>query len=161
MNLLVSASPANLQCAKVIEEATQVRTSLCPDVRKAAAMARDNEYAIVIVDSAAMYEDQSFADQVFRNAPLAVAVEINTALMNSARIVSEVRSAVARVDRAKQTGFRQATRQAYNEFKGEITGISVAADLALRAAESPMFREEKLKDIDQLATRMRSRFDFQ
>ncbi len=161
MNLLISSSPGNLECAKAIEELTQVRTVLCGDIRKAANLARNGEYAIAIVDRAAMYDDPSYIEEIFRNAPLAVPVLINSATMNTARVTAEVRSAIARVEREKQVAARQAARQLYNELKGEITGISVAAGLALQASEAPVFVEEKLKDIEQLAERMRSRFDFQ
>jgi len=161
MNLLISSSPGNLDCAKAIEELTQVRTVLCSDIRKAANLARNGEYAIAIVDRAAMYDDPSFIDEVFRNAPLAVPVLINTAVMNTDRVTAEVTAAIARVDREKQVAARQAARALYNEMKGEITGISVAAGLALQSQQVPIFVEDKLKDIEQLADRMRSRFDFQ
>ncbi|ABF42269.1 hypothetical protein Acid345_3268 [Candidatus Koribacter versatilis Ellin345] len=161
MNLLISSSPGNLECAKAIEELTQVRTVLCSDIRKAANIARNGEYTVAIVDRAAMYDDPSFIDEVFRNAPLAVPVLINTAIMNSDRVIAEVTAAISRVEREKQVAARQAGRALYNELKGEITGISVAAGLALQSQAAPMFVEEKLKDIEQLAGRMRSRFEFQ
>ncbi len=161
MNLLISSSPGNLECAKAIEEFTQVRTVLCSDIRKAANVARNGEFTVAIVDRAAMYDDPSFIDEVFRHAPLAVPVLINTAIMNTQRVTAEVNAAIARVEREKRVAARQAARALYNELKGEITGISVAAGLALKSHDAPVFVEEKLKDIEQLADRMRSRFDVQ
>jgi hypothetical protein len=86
-------------------------------------------------------------------------VLINSALMSADRITREVRSAIARVERERALAVRQAEALVRNDLKGEITGILIAAELALESNGVPAFVEEKLRDIEQLAARMRGRFD--
>lgn len=159
MNLLISASPRSQECAVAIEEATQVRTTVCGDFTKAATLVRSGEYAAVIFDQASLHPDPVIPENILRNAGLAVPVFVNSALMAQGRILAEVRSALARVEREKKLAIRQAEAGLRNEMKGEITGILIAAELALASPSLPVFAEEKLKDIEQLATRMRGRFE--
>jgi hypothetical protein len=159
MNLLVSASPRNGECAEAIEEFTQVRTMICNDPAKARNMARSGEYTAIIIDQASLDPDPIIAEDILRNAGLAIPVFVNSALMATARISAEVQSALARVEREKSFALRQAEAMLRNDLKGEITGILIAAQLALSSLGSPVFVEEKLRDIEHLATRMRGRFE--
>jgi hypothetical protein len=159
MNLLVSASPRSHECAGAIEEATQIRTTVCGDVVKAATLVRNGEYTAVIFDQASIHPDPIIPEGILRNAGLAVSVFVNSALMAPARITAEVRSALARVEREKKLAIRQAEALLRNDLKGEITGILIAAQLVLSNPDIPLFVEEKVRDIEQLATRMRGRFE--
>ena len=152
-------SPRSAECAAAIEEATQVRTSVCGDMTKAAALARNGEYTAVIFDQASLPADPAVPDQILRNAGLAVPVFVNTALMAPERITTEVRSALARVEREKKLAMQQAEALLRNDLKGEITGILIASQLALETHGVPPFVGEKLRDIAQLANRMRGRFE--
>jgi hypothetical protein len=159
MNLLVSASPRSQECANAIEEATQIQTTVCGDFTKAASLVRSGEYAAIIFDQASLHPDPVIPDNILRNAGLAIPVFVNSALMAQGRILAEVRSALSRVEREKKLAIRQAEAILRNELKGEITGILIAAELALATPGLPDFAEEKLKDIEHLATRMRGRFE--
>jgi hypothetical protein len=158
MNLLISVSPRIQDCAAAIEEATQVATTVCTDAKRAATLVRSGEYSAVVFDQATMH-DPALPDEVLRSAGLAVPVFVNSALMSPARITAEVRSALARVEREKRLATRQAEALLRNDLKGEITGILIAAELALQSPDLPLFAEEKLRDIEHLAARMRSRFE--
>jgi hypothetical protein len=159
MNLLISISPRSQECAAAIEEATQVATTVCTDVRRAATLVRSGEYGAVVFDQATLQPDPVMPDEILRHAGLAVPVFVNSALMSQGRITAEVRCAMARVDREKRLATRQAEALLRNDLKGEVTGILIAAELALQSPDLPLFAEDKLKDIEQLATRMRSRFE--
>lgn len=159
MNLLVSASPRSRECAAAIEEETQIRTTICGDITKAASLARSGEYSAVIFDQATMQSDPVVPDEILRNAGLAVPVFVNSALMSQGRITAEVRTALARLEREKRLAIRQAEALLRNDLKGEITGILIATELALASRDCSIFVEEKLRDIEQLATRMRGRFE--
>jgi hypothetical protein len=159
MNLLVSASPRSQECAAAIEEATQIPTTICGDLTKAATLVRSGEYAAVIFDQASLHPDPIIPENILRNAGLAVPVFVNSALTAQGRIMAEVRSALARVEREKKLAIRQAEALLRNDLKGEITGILIASQLALASSELTPFVEEKLRDIEHLATRMRGRFE--
>jgi hypothetical protein len=159
MNLLVSASPRSHECAGAIEEATQIRTTVCGDVVKAASLVRSGEYTMVIFEQAGLPPDPMIPEDILRNAGLAIPVFVNSALMAPARITAAVRSALGRVEREKKLAIQQAEAALRNDLKGEITGILIAAQLALSTTEIPLFVEEKLHDIEQLAIRMRGRFE--
>ncbi len=159
MNLLVSTSPRSQECAAAIEEATQVPTTVCGDVVRAATLVRSGEYTAIIFDQASLHPDPVIPENILRNAGLAVPVFVNSALMAQGRIMAEVRSALSRVEREKRLAIRQAEALLRNDLKGEITGILIAAELALSSGDLAPFVEDKLRDIEQLATRMRSRFE--
>ena len=159
MNLFVSASPRSTECAAAIEESTQVPTKICSDATKSKALVRNTEYGAVIFDQATLDPDPRAADDILRHAGLAVPVFVNSSLMSTARMTAEVRSALARVEREKRLALRQAEAFLRNDIKGEITGILIAAQLALSAPGISTFLEEKVRDIEQLATRMRGRLE--
>ncbi len=159
MNLLVSASPRSTECATAIEDTTQIRTSICSDIAKAKNLVRSGEYSAVIFDQATLDPDPSIADDILHNAGLAVPVFINSALMSSARITAEVRSAFVRIERERRLAQRQAEALLRNDVKGEITGILISAQLALSTPGLPHFIEDKIRDIEQLANRMRGRLE--
>lgn len=158
MNLLISASPRNKECAEAIEEFTQSRTNICSDLTKAATLARSGEYTAIIFDQASLPPDAAGMDEILRNAGLAVPVYVNSALMSTGRIMAEVRSALSRLEREKKIAVQQAEVMLRNDLKGEITGILIAAELALETSGNSQFVKEKLHDIEELATRMRGRF---
>lgn len=153
MNLLISATPGSHACAAAIEEATQTRTKVCGDLTRAANLARSGEYAAIIFDQATL--DPGIPEDILRNAGLAVPVFINSALMATGRITAEVRAALARVERERKLAIRQAEALLRNDLKDEITGILIAAQLALASPDNPVFVEEKVRDIAHLADRMR------
>lgn len=159
MILLISASSGSVECAAAIEEATQLRTRICSDIAKAATAARAGEYTAIVVDEAGMPGDPAFTDELLRNAGLAIPVSINSGLMSKDRISREIRSALARVERERKQAVRQAEAVLRNDLKGEITGILIAAEVALASDSLSPFVEEKLKAIEHLATRMRGRFE--
>ncbi len=159
MNLFVSASPRSGACAAAIEESTQIRTAVCADATKAKNQVRSGEYTAIIFDQAGIDPDPEVPENILRNAGLAVPVFVNSALMATARITAEVRSALARIEREKRLAVRQAEALLRSDLKGEITGILIAAQLVLSAPDNPSFVEEKVRDIEQLATRMRGRFE--
>lgn len=159
MNLLISVSPRNNECATAIEEATQIRTAVCADINKAANVARSGEYTTVIFDQASLPPDPIVSEEILRNAGLAVPVFVNSALMAPARITAEVRTALGRVAREKKLALQQAEALLRNDLKGEITGILIAAELALATPGIPLFAAEKVRDIEHLASRMRGRFE--
>ena len=159
MNLLISVSPRSQECAAAIEEATQVATTVCSDIKRAATVVRSGEYGAIVFDQATLQPDPVVPDELLRNAGLAVPVFVNSALMSPVRITAEVRAAFARVEREKRLATRQAEALLRNDLKGEITGILIAAELVLKTPGLPLFAEEKLRDIEQLATRMRARFE--
>ena len=159
MNLLVSASPRVADCAAAIEESTQIRTTICADPAKAKSLVRSGEYTAVIFDQATLDPDPALTEEILHNAGLAIPVFVNSALMGTGRITAEVKAAFARVEREKRLAIRQAEALLRNDVKGEITGILIAAQLALSSRDTSLFVEEKLRDIEQLATRMRSRFE--
>jgi hypothetical protein len=158
MNLLISISPGNLQCAKLIEETTQVRTKLCTDLSQAADAARNGEFSLIVFDHAGV-GDPSCAMQLYRQAPLALLVDINSGLMSDKRIAAEIRGAVARLEREKKLAVLRAEMSVRSAFKGETTGILVSTQLALKVSDSPAFVREKLQDIHQLANRMKSQIE--
>lgn len=159
MNLLISVSPRSKECASAIEEATQIQTTICTDVKKAATLVRSGEYSAVVFDQATLQIDPVLPEEILRNAGLAVPAFVNSVVMSPGRITAEVRGALARVEREKRLATRQAEALLRNDLKGEITGILIAAQLALETRDVPLFVEDKLRDIEQLASRMRSRFE--
>ncbi len=159
MILFVSASSRAADCAKAIEKAVRQTSAVCASAAEAAALSRSGEYEIVIFDQATLGNDPSDAAVILRNAEVAFPVYVNSALMNTPRIVSEVCAAIQRVQNERQAAMREAQALLRNEMKGEITGILLSAELLLSTPGIPPLAAEKARDIQQLATRLRQYFE--
>jgi hypothetical protein len=88
----------------------------------------------------------------------AAPIFINFAICGRERLIREVQMAVQRRHHDRLLAREAAQAALGNEIKGDITGILLAAQLALEHLELPPEAREKLQQILELALGLESRF---
>ena len=101
--------------------------------------------------------DPQGADLLWQQAGTAVPVQVNFAISNCARVVREVRSALARRAQEEALAMRAASSAVGSELKSVVTGILLQSELALREPMVSPRLEAKLRHLVELAGDLRER----
>ncbi len=149
----VESCSANL--ARALGSTVEVATT-----RKAGlALLRRNEYSIVIVDDSMAESDPAAAELLWKNAGLAVPLQINFAISGPARLVREVRAALARREQERSLAMKAAASTMESEMRSAVTGLLLQSQLALA---EPGVREPlaaKLRMMAELAGNLRAQLE--
>ncbi|HUI85428.1 MAG TPA: hypothetical protein VL240_14475 [Candidatus Binatia bacterium] len=157
MILLVTTSSRAKECAAAIEQGTGHKTHVATSVPQAVSRMRDAEYEALAIDQPLLESDPHAADTLLNRCGLAMPVYISFALHGSQRIVREVQVALRRAEQEKLTAARSAASVLQHQLRGEITGILLNSELALRQESLPAGVAEKIRSVRELAQKMRSR----
>ncbi len=84
---------------------------------------------------------------------------VNLALHSSERVVREVQVALRRAEKEKVVAMRAAGQVLRNQLRGEVTGILLNSELALRQKSLSPDIAEKIKSVRELAEKMRSQLE--
>jgi hypothetical protein len=114
-------------------------------------------YAIVILDQILADSDADGADRIWKNAGVAIPLQINFALAGSARVEREIRGALARREREHQLAVAAATAAVDAELKNAVTGFLLESRLALAEENLPPHIENRLRTLAEMASRLRER----
>ncbi len=114
-------------------------------------------YSIVIVDQMLADNDREGAETIWKNAGIAVPLQINFALAGSARLEREIRSALARRERERNIATAAAAAAVDAELKNAITGFLLEARLALAEENVPPRIASRLRTLEEMAGRLRNR----
>jgi CheY-like chemotaxis protein len=102
--LLITAVSGAAECAQAMEKQLGLRVDTVPDRRAGLAALRREEYAVVILDENLALADAVATDVLWKQASLAVPIEINFAICGCARITREVRAALQSELAMRETG---------------------------------------------------------
>lgn len=114
-------------------------------------------YAIVILDQVFADTDPEGSELIWKNAAVAIPLQINFALAGSTRLEREVRSALARREREQQLAVSAAAGALDVELKNAITGFLLESQLALAEADIPPPVESRLRTLAGMAEQLRER----
>ncbi len=159
MILIVTSARAAVECAKVLESALNETTEIADSVRRAATMARNNDYTAIVLDDPMVETEFDSLDSLMNNAGMAVPVYVNLAVTGAERLVREVKSALRRHEEARLVAIRAAESLLRSEIRDAVTGILLSTELALKVPELPADAEQKMKSVCHLATQIRSRLE--
>jgi hypothetical protein len=159
MILMVTSAKAGQEWAAILESALSESVELAESVRKAASLARNNDYTAVVLDDPMVETELEALDTLLHNSGMAVPVYVNMAICSADRMVREVKSALRRHNEARLVAIRAAESLLRSEIRDAITGILLSSELALKVPELPYDAEEKLKSVCHLASQIRSRLE--
>jgi hypothetical protein len=159
MILMVTGAKAGQECARVLEGALSETVELAESVRKAASLARNNDYTAIVLDDPMVETEMEALDSLLHNTGMAVPVYVNMAICSADRMVREVKSALRRHNEARLVAIRAAESLLRSEIRDAVTGILLSSELALKVPELPYDAEEKLKSVCILASQIRSRLE--
>lgn len=114
-------------------------------------------YTVILLDQNLADSDPDGASLLWKNAGVAIPLQINFALAGSARVEREVRAALARRQREQQLACAAATAAVDIELKNAITGMLLESRLALAEENIPPQIEIRLRTLADMADRLRER----
>jgi hypothetical protein len=157
MILLVTTSSRGKECAAALERGTGQPAQLAGSVPQAITRLQSTEYDALAVDQSLLEADFRALDTLLNHAGTALPIYVNLALHNCDRVVREVQVALRRAEKEKQWAMNMAERVLRNQLRGEVTGILLTSELALRQPAVPAEVVAKIRLVQDMAEKMRSR----
>jgi hypothetical protein len=157
MILLITSSANGPECARALVSASRVKTEVAPDLHVALNHLRENEYTAVVIDDHVANGPASQLEVLFKHLGTAVPVFVNLGISRKERVVRDVLTALRRLDQEKTLARRSVEWELRSQLKGDLTGILLAAQQALDVPTLPGPAASKLKNVCELADRMRTR----
>ncbi len=159
MILLVTTSSRAKECAAALDQGTGHKTHLAASVPQALSKLRAAEYDGLAIDQSLLEADFRALDTLLNHAGMAIPLYVNLALHSSERVVREVQVALRRADKEKTLAMQTAERVLRNQLRGEVTGILLNSELALRQKSLAPDIAERIQSVRELAEKMRSRLE--
>jgi len=157
MILLVTTSSRGKEYAAALERATGHTTHVAGSVPQAVAKLQAAEYDLLATDQSLLEADLRAMDTLLNRCGMAIPVYVNLALHSSERIVREVQVALRRAQQEKVAAERVAGKLLGSELRGELTGILLNSELALRHGGLAPEIAKNINSVRELAEKMRSR----
>jgi hypothetical protein len=155
--LMITSIPGVENCAAALAVQLAFPVEIAGSRKNGLARLRRHEYSIVVVDDAIAESDPEGAELLWKHAGLAVPVQINFAISGTARLVREVRAALARREQEQALAMRAAAVAVESELRDTVTGLILQSQLALaEPALSPQL-SAKLKTVADLAGSLKHR----
>ncbi|MGH9556365.1 MAG: hypothetical protein ACRD2Y_11145 [Terriglobales bacterium] len=159
MILMISASPRAQDYAAAVSLGTGCAIQLAPGVRRASALLRSEEFTVVVVDQALVEHDPRAIDVLIGRAGAAIPVFVPLAICSPARLLGDVRAAMARREMEARQADQAARRRLSSELRGDVAAILQSSEIALREPALTARAQEKLKSVVELAQQMRTRLE--
>jgi hypothetical protein len=156
MILLVTTSNRGNECAAALEQGTGHKTLLVSSVSAALSRLQSSECKILAIDQSLLEADFRALDVLLNHAGAAMPLYLNLALHGSERIVREVQVALRRTENEKLAAMRSAQSVLRSQLRDEVTGILLNSELALRQPAVPAPVAEKLRQVQNMAEKMRT-----
>lgn len=157
--LVVSTLSGAKNCAAAIMQQMGLEVEIVPGRREAMEALRTGTYAAVIVDDALAEADPRGAELLWKMAGLAIPMQVNFALTGTARLVRDLRAALARRGQEQGAAERAALQALDDELRNSVSGLLLHAQLALRDSPSSVQLEQRLRKMADLAGDLKQRLD--
>ena len=156
--LLISALSGAKNCAAAIMQQMGLDVEVAPG-REAMDLLRGGSFAAVIVEDALAEGDPRGAEVLWKMAGLAIPMQVNFALTGSARLIRDLRAALARREQEQGAAQRAALRAVESELRNTISGLLLHTQLALRESPPSPQLEQRLRLMAELAGNLKQRLD--
>jgi len=113
-------------------------------------------YSAVVVDQLLADADPEGAALLWKQAGLAVPLELNFAIASPSRLEREIRAALSRREREQQVASRAVAAAADSALKNAVTGILLESELALSEAGIPPQLQARLEHLASMAAQLRN-----
>lgn len=157
--LVISALSGAETCAAALMQQMGLDAEVVPGRREAVEALRTGVYAAVIVDDALAEGDPRGAEVLWKMAGLAIPMQVNFALTGSARLVRDLRAALARREQEQGAAQRAALRAVESDLRNSISGLLLHTQLALRESPPSPQLEQRLRLMAELAGNLKQRLD--
>jgi signal transduction histidine kinase len=159
MILLVTASSRAKECAAALETSARQNVDLAHSVPRALAKLQRTEYDTLVIDESLVEIDDSAVNALLNHAGMAMPIYINLGLHRTERLVSEVIAGLARKHAERIGAKRSAITELQSQLRGDLTGILLASELALRESALPPRVADRINSVHRLAEQIRTRLE--
>ena len=159
MILLVTASSRAKECASALEMAARQKVDLASSVSRAILKLRDGEYNALVIDESLAEVDDAAVSALLNYAAFAMPIYINLGLHRTERLVREVLAGLWRKHAEHLSAKRSAITELQSQLRGDLTGILLASELALRDKATPPRVADRITSVHRLAEQIRTRLD--
>jgi len=142
-----------------VETATREKTLLETSLRGAIPILREQEFAAVIIDESVVEAQSGSAELLLENLGSAIPVFVNLAIRGTGRVVEEVRAALRRRKREHEAARRHAQAELKSELGSDLTGLLLAAQVALKSAGLSAEGQQRLSALCELAENLKGRLE--
>jgi hypothetical protein len=156
MILLVTLSSRGRECAAALEQGTGHKARLAGTVPQAVSRLQGDEYDVLVIDQCMVEADLRGLDALLNRCGAAMPVYVNLALHSCERVLREVQVALRRIESEKLLAMNSAQKHLGNQLRGNLTGILLTSELALRHNSMPPDVAEKVRTVLDLAEKMRT-----
>ncbi|MCU1313879.1 MAG: hypothetical protein JWM54_1636 [Acidobacteriaceae bacterium] len=157
--LLVSALSSAKECAAAIMQQLGLDVEIVPGRREAMESLRRENYSAVIVEESLAESDTRGAEMLWKMTGLAIPMQVNFALMGSARLVRDLRAALARRDQDRDAAERAALATVQSELRNTVSGLVLQTQLALHESGQAPHLEQRLRLMAELAGNLKQRLE--
>ena len=156
MILLVTTSSRAKDCAAALELGTGHKTHISSSVPQAVSRLQAAEYDALAIDQSLLEVDLRALDTLLNRCGMAMPVYVNLALHSTERVVREIQVALRRIESERFLAMQSAEKSWRSQLRGNLTGILLNSDLALRQRSISPDVAEKVKSVRDLAEKMRT-----
>lgn len=156
MILLLTTSSRAKECAAAIELGTGHKAHVAGTVPQAVNRLQAAEYDALAIDQSLLEMDLRALDTLLNRCGMAMPVYVNLALSSSERVVREIQVALRRLESERALAMQSAAKIIGSQLKGNLTGILLNSDLALRQRSISPDVADKVRSVRDLAEKMRA-----
>ena len=157
--LIITAISGAEHCAASLSKQLNLPVEVASSRREGLAALRRREYSIVVVDEPVAEASPEGAELLWKQAGLAIPLQINFAIAGTNRLMREVRAALQRREHEQQLAMKAATSAIENELRDTVTGLLLHSQLALAEPLVSAPLTAKLQTVAQLAGTLRTRLE--
>lgn len=155
--LLITGIAGAESCAANLKGLVGLEVEVAATRREGLAALRHHEYCAVLVDESIAEGDPAAAELLWKQAGLAVPLEINFAIAGVSRIARELRAALERREHEQILAMRAAALTLEGELRSTVAGLLLQSQLALAEPSVPPQLASKLQMVADLAGNLRQR----
>ncbi|MFZ0708239.1 MAG: hypothetical protein WAM71_21745 [Candidatus Korobacteraceae bacterium] len=159
MILLITASSRAKECVAALETSARQKVELAQSVTRALAKLQRTEYDTLVIDESLVEIDDGAVNALLNHAGMAMPIYINLGLHRTERLVSEVIAGLARKHAERIGAKRSAITELQSQLRGDLTGILLASELALRESAIPPRVADRINSVHRLAEQIRTRLE--
>jgi hypothetical protein len=159
MILLVTASSRAKECATAMEMGARQKVSLAHSVTRALVKLQEAEYDALVIDESLVEIDDAAVNALLNRAGMAMPIYINLGLHRTERLVRGVIAGLSRKNAERLGAKRSAITELQSQLRGDLTGILLASELALRDSSIPPRVAERVNSVHRLAEQIRTRLE--
>ncbi|RRA47788.1 hypothetical protein D1Y84_05260 [Acidipila sp. EB88] len=157
--LIITGISGAEHCAASLSKQLGLPVEVAPSRREGMAALRRREYSIVVIDEPVAEASPEGAELLWKQAGLAIPLQINFAISGTNRLIREVRAALQRRDHEQQVAMRAASTAIENDLRDTVTGLLLHSQLALAEPLVSAPLTAKLQTVAELASNLRTRLE--